>query len=436
MKPLVGCCLTAVFFISVLFTSCAGPEIAGKRPSVDEDQDRVDVSVSLLKRKPMVRVLIVEGSKSIRISTQSDFYIAEGVDETPLKRYESGGSYTVVHRRNGVSLADGGKTLHEAPQIYLRPASEKNIYIGGKPYRGGFLFAASHGKVITINVVAIDDYIKGVLPAEIGFLKSDQYEAYRAQAIASRSYALSKLEERAEELFDLKATIMDQVYRGVQGEDPNASRAVEETIGLVAIWGGAPARAYYSSCCGGHTADIRVGWPWKDAYPYLYGRRDTVEESKGKSLCSHSTHFRWRVHWSGNTLRGILRKTLPEVLGIRPGAVGDLVDIRVLDTAPDGRVVAIEIETDRGAYRVEGDRIRWVLRPSANSDAILRSTLFKMSVKKARGKIRSINLVGGGNGHGIGMCQAGAVKMAELGYGAEEILRHYYPGITIQRFYR
>ena len=436
MKLLRCCCLTAVFFVSALIVSCGGPEIVEKPISGDERPDHVTVIPSPLDRTPEVRVLIMEGTGSVRISTQSDFHLAEGIDETPLKRFESGGSYMVKCRGDEVALSVKGKTLHRAPQLFVRSASKRRMYIGGKPYRGDFLFVPSHGKVITINVVAIDDYIKGVLPAEIGYLKPAQYEAHRAQAIASRSYALSKLEEKAGELYDLKSTIMDQVYRGVQGEDPNASEAVDETLGLVALWDGAPARAYYSSCCGGHTADIRVGWPWKTAYPYLYGRRDTVDETKNTSLCTRSAHFRWRVHWSGNTLRGILRKTLPEVLGIKPGAVGDLRDITVLGTAPDGRVKAIEIETGMGSYRVEGDRIRWVLRPSAGSDAILRSTLFKMSVKKARGRVASVNLVGGGNGHGIGMCQTGAIRMAEFGYSAEEILCHYYPGITIQRLYR
>jgi stage II sporulation protein D len=142
------------------------------------------------------------------------------------------------------------------------------------------------------------------------------------------------------------------------------------------------------------------------------------------------------VHWSGSTLKRVLKKTLPEMLGIKPSAVGDIVDVTVAGMSDDGRVKAIEIETDRGTYRVEGDRIRWILRPSPNSDEILRSTLFKMSVKRSRGTVTSVNLVGGGNGHGIGMCQVGAVRMAELGYSAEEILRHYYPGITIQRMYR
>jgi stage II sporulation protein D len=93
------------------------------------------------------------------------------------------------------------------------------------------------------------------------------------------------------------------------------------------------------------------------------------------------------------------------------------------------------VVTDNGTYRIEGDRIRWVLRPGSPKGAILRSTLFKMEVNRRGGMVRSVSLKGGGNGHGIGMCQTGAIRMAELGFKAEQILEHYYPGISIKRIY-
>lgn len=427
-------CLAAGFFIIAVLSSCGGDVVVRKPPPGEE---RIGPPVvTPLRRAPIVRVLVLEAKNTVRVSTTSAFFMGEGSDTTPLRRFEGRESFIVGYSRGEVKLTQGKKTIHEAPSISIRPVSESNVYINGKPYRGGFLFRAEHGGVITINVVDVDDYIKGVLPVEIGYLTVNQYEAYLVQAITSRTYAISKLEEKKAEIYDVKATIMDQVYRGVQGEHPDASRAVDETRGLVCMWRGEPARTYYCSCCGGYTADIRVSWPWKTPYPYLYGKRDSGEGEDGKSFCRRSPNFRWRVHWSGNELRKTLRKNLTKELGIRPAAVGAITDLKVLGTAADGRVNAIEIVTDRGSYRVDGDRIRWVLRPSGSSDAILKSTLFKMSVKKARGKVLSVNLVGGGNGHGVGMCQTGAIRMAEEGYSAEEILKHYYPGITIYSYYR
>jgi stage II sporulation protein D len=383
----------------------------------------------------MVRVLILDAKDNVRVKATVSFYIGGGLEADEGTRLEESGDFTVRCSRERVRFQRRGDTVLDAPMVSIVPHGKGHIYINGRAYRGGFVFRSVHGKVVTINVLEIDDYLKGVLPAEIGYLKSNQFEAYRVQAVASRSYALSKLEEKKGEMFDLRATIMDQVYKGVNGEDPEASRAVDETRGHVALWNGEPVRAYYSACCGGHTADIRISWPWKEPYLYLHGGRDASESGGSGSFCRRSPHFRWRVHWSGNTLERILKKTLPEELRIRRDAVGSLTDLKQLGTSPDGRVTAIEIVTSRGTYRIDGDRIRWVLKPDANSKAILKSTLFKMSVKRARGKVVSVNLVGGGNGHGIGMCQAGAVRMAELGYSAEEILEHYYPGTVIVRFY-
>ena len=203
----------------------------------------------------------------------------------------------------------------------------------------------------------------------------------------------------------------------------------------MALYGGSPARTYYSSCCGGHTADIRVGWPWKTPADFLTGVRDTEEDERGKSFCRRSPHFRWRVHWSGRTLERIIEKTLPRELGVRKEAVGKLKDITVRGFSADGRVKAVEIVTDGGRHIVEGDRIRWVLLPKAGSDAILKSTMFKMDVKRSGGRVSAVNLIGGGNGHGIGMCQTGAIRMAEKGYSYREILSHYYPGTLLVRYY-
>ena len=303
------------------------------------------------------------------------------------------------------------------------------------PYRGSFLIKAVDRGIIAVNVVEIDDYLKGVLPSEIGYLQPAQYEAYRAQAIASRSYALSKLEEKKNELYDMQSTVMDQVYRGVLGEHELASRAVDETRGLVAVWEGKPIKAYYSSCCGGHTADIRDVWPWKTPFPYLYGVRDTVSVNGTRSLCSRSPHFRWKVVWSASKLREVLRKTVPAELHTAPRSVGSVKDIRVNGTGVDGRVKELEIITDRGTYRVTGDRIRWVLKPDPSSGKILKSTMFKVDVKKSRGHVLRLTVTGGGNGHGVGMCQTGAIRMAELGFSGEEIIQHYYPGVRVVRLY-
>ncbi|MDD3642060.1 MAG: SpoIID/LytB domain-containing protein [Candidatus Krumholzibacteria bacterium] len=383
---------------------------------------------------PIVRVLVLESDRAFTVSVpRARVFEAAGDGWTPV--FEISGTFAVSRAGDGVRLRQRGGRSHDALALEIRPDAGGLFTIEDIPYRGILQARPGGSGIAAINVIEIDDYLKGVLPSEIGHLGDGLFEAYRAQAIASRSYALSKLEEKRGELFDLRSTVMDQVYRGVRGENARASEAVDATRGLVGTWDGEPIRAYYSSCCGGHTADIRVGWPWKTPYPYLEGVRD-APPGENRSYCAGSGHFRWEAKWSGTDLARILQKTLRSELGevVRPFNI--LRDIRIDSRSASGRAAAITVVTDAGTWRVEGDRIRWVLRPDSPTGPILRSTLFKMETRRGGGRVRSVELIGGGNGHGIGMCQNGSIRMAGLGMSAEQILGHYYPGIAIGKIYR
>lgn len=417
----------------VMVLSCAAPD-RGAYPPVETLPER---KIDLPGRDdvPVVRVLVLETDGRIRIDIPGGQVAAKSEDGRTIGRFEVSGTVAVSKTKNGLKLKQRNRPVHEAPIMEIRPSGDAGFTIDDTPYRGGLLLRRLGGKtILAINIIEIDDYLKGVLPAEIGYLKEGQYEAYKVQAIASRSYSLSKLEEKKNEPYDMRATIMDQVYRGIKGENRIASEAVDMTRGIVGVWDEQPIRAYYSACCGGHTSDIRVGWPWKAHYPYLYGRRDAPGEG-GKSYCRESRHFRWEVVWSGSDLSRITGKTLPAELGGRVAPFNVIRDIRVIGHSSSGRARAIEIVTDKGTHRVEGDRIRWVLRPESARGPILRSTLFKMEVSRSGGRVKQVRLKGGGNGHGVGMCQSGAIRMASEGYSAERILDHYYPEAALVKVY-
>jgi stage II sporulation protein D len=417
----------------VMVLSCAAPD-RGAYPPVETLPER---KIDLPGRDdvPVVRVLVLETDGRIRIDIPGGQVAAKSEDGRTIGRFEVSGTVAVSKTKNGLKLKQRNRPVHEAPIMEIRPSGDAGFTIDDTPYRGGLLLRRLGGKtILAINIIEIDDYLKGVLPAEIGYLKEGQYEAYKVQAIASRSYSLSKLEEKKNEPYDMRATIMDQVYRGIKGENRIASEAVDMTRGIVGVWDEQPIRAYYSACCGGHTSDIRVGWPWKAHYPYLYGRRDAPGEG-GKSYCRESRHFRWEVVWSGSDLSRITGKTLPAELGGRVAPFNVIRDIKVIGHSSSGRARAIEIVTDKGTHRVEGDRIRWVLRPESARGPILRSTLFKMEVSRSGGRVKQVRLKGGGNGHGVGMCQSGAIRMASEGYSAERILAHYYPEAALVKVY-
>jgi stage II sporulation protein D len=436
--------VVAIFALATVI-SCGKPNpvyISGDPEAVDEQSASPGHGSTIHMgddHSPRVRVLILESSGRIRVDVDEARIEAAGMDGADGKYSKTSidirGRLDISQKGKEIKVAGGGRTIASSPWIIIRPDSGRDFKIEGKTYRGAVLLRNWDSRIQAINVISIDDYIKGVLPAEIGYLRKGQYEAYRVQAVAARSYAMGKLEEKKDSPYDLKATIMDQVYRGVEGENAEASAAVDETRGLVGLWNGRVITAYYSSCCGGHTADIRDGWPWKADFPYLYGGRDSAGNG-GKSFCRDSNHFRWEASWDGRTLLQILKKTLPAELGNRVSPFSRLVDIKVEGLSKSGRVKALVFVTDRGRYRVEGDRLRWVMRPGSASGPILRSTLFKIKVARSGGRVTSVSLKGAGNGHGTGMCQSGAIRMAEEGYDYREILLHYYPGISIGKVYQ
>jgi SpoIID/LytB domain protein len=161
-----------------------------------------------------------------------------------------------------------------APLIFAS-SDEKNapVRFNEKPYRGKIeVFANTHGTVTVVNVIGLEDYVKGVVPNELSY---PALEALKAQAIAARTYALKNRGQFGSEGFDLLPTTRSQVYRGLSSETPLTTRAVDETRGVVATYHGEPINALYTSTCGGRTED--AGNIFNDAIPYLRGRECAVE---------------------------------------------------------------------------------------------------------------------------------------------------------------
>jgi stage II sporulation protein D len=205
---------------------------------------------------------------------------------------------------------------------------------------------------------------------------------------------------------------------------------VRETAGVVLEYKKELALTYYCATCGGHTSDIRRVWPQRDPARYLYGILDRDPE-RGGSFCEWVYNYRWRYSFSGKELGQILKRTIPAELRVDPDRVGSLIDVGVSERSPSGRVRYVEITTTEGSFTLEGDRIRWVLMPDPAGGRILPSTMFNIYTEKINGRVSHISVVGGGNGHGVGMCQNGAIEMAKRGYTREMILQHYYPGTKL-----
>jgi stage II sporulation protein D len=233
--------------------------------------------------------------------------------------------------------------------------------------------------------------------------------------------------------FDVYATIADQVYGGISKEDPLASRAVRETAGEIVAYQGAPILAYYHSTCGGRTAAIEEVWEAAPV-PYLKSVSDEVPGAKGRYYCESSNRFRWDTSWSGAELRETLVRTLAaRAGGSEPPRIGRVSGIEVRGWTPSRRAKSLHISTDAGRYEVPGDSIRWILEVEPGRG--LNSTLFVLDAEAAGGVVTALRARGGGWGHGIGMCQVGALGRARAGQSYRQILAAYYQNTEIARVY-
>ncbi len=171
----------------------------------------------------------------------------------------------------GEVVIRGRDGVVEGPsEVTLDPQADWPVAVAGRRYRGRMKVLARGGEALLVNELNLERYLRGVVPAEMGPAQFPELEALKAQAVAARTYAVAHLGDHAEEGYDLCATPACQVYGGVDAEHPLSDRAVAETAGVVATWGGRPIDAMYTSTCGGHTEDAGLLFPDR-AQPYLVG---------------------------------------------------------------------------------------------------------------------------------------------------------------------
>ncbi|HYH82364.1 MAG TPA: SpoIID/LytB domain-containing protein, partial [Longimicrobium sp.] len=304
------------------------------------------------------------------------------------------------------------------------------VEVRGVPYRGAILVQNAGRRGLTlVNRLDMESYLLGVVPREIGTVDPTAYEAMKAQAVAARTYAAKNLGRRSGLGFDVYATTADQVYGGAVAEREIISRAVRETAGEVLTWGGRPIDAYYHSTCAGRTAAIDEVWN-VNAVPYLVSVQD-VDPRTGAAWDRSSSRFTWTERWSHEQMVSVLNRTLADSL--RGRRIRVIEDMDVLSRTASGRVRAMRIDTDAGTFTVGRDRVRWILTPTRGG--ILNSSKFDVRLERSGGDVASIVAEGGGWGHGIGMCQVGALGRARAGQDYRTILETYYPGTRLERTY-
>ncbi len=393
---------------------------------------------------PSVRVGLRVNAKTITVSASGTFQISIKGSVRKPKLCQAGERWTFLPGRGsgenkGIEVIDSdGLSRGTLDAILLVTSSEAGglLTVGGKRYRGRFeIFRDRSGLLTLVNVVDVESYLRSVVPNEIGGLTPEILEAVKAQSIAARTYVFFFHGRYEEDGFDVLATVQDQVYSGVGGEKPVSDRAIAETKGIILLYKGKPVRTNYSSTCGGRTAAIEEVWPVKPV-PYLKSVADKKSYKKG-TFCSQSPYFRWRETWTGEEFESIFKTYYPRQHpdGRHPSENERLVNVKIARRTKSGRVAVLEVVTTDQIYRLSGDAIRFVVRRPDKQRSILRSILFDVDVQRRGGYASTIIFYGGGFGHGVGMCQSGAIGMARQGMKARDILTHYYRGVKLSRVY-
>jgi stage II sporulation protein D len=267
----------------------------------------------------------------------------------------------------------------------------------------GLIQLVRRGKgLLVINQVDLEEYVKGVVPAEVN--SSWHPEMLKAQAVAARTYALYQHMLSASRDYDVAAGIQDQVYRGRQGIDTRVEQAVESTRGVVITHQGAPIYAAFSSTAAGLTEDAVIVWS-KDL-PYLKGVECPFD--------LESPYYQWKASFKLEMLEKNLRQQ-----GL---AIGTIATFTPLVYSRAGRVATLRILHSKGELILRGEELR-----KAVGYTVVPSTQFTVESFGPE-----IVLAGYGAGHAVGLCQWGAKELAELGYAYPSILRYYYPGTELE----
>ncbi|HET9603013.1 MAG TPA: SpoIID/LytB domain-containing protein [Gemmatimonadales bacterium] len=378
---------------------------------------------------PMVRVGLLVGVASAQVSAESglEVFTPSGA---PLASLRAGEAWT-AHRRGPDVLLDGpGADVGPLSSVTLQPRDGGTVSVNGRGYRGSLELLVTDSGLTVVNQLSLEEYLPGVVGAEMGPRPAGDREALEAQAIVSRTYALRNRGRWASQGFDYRAGVSDQVYGGVTAENIGSRNAVEQTAGLIVTWNGQPIDAFFFSTCGGRT---ELGTEvFRGANPaYLRSVSDVAPD--GTAYCSLSPRFHWREEFTGRQLRDALRRYLPAATSVAAERVSRIRDIRISSRTGSGRVRSMVVDLPGGAVTVPGPAVRLVLRDQSGN--MLRSTLLTLRATHAGGEVTHLAVEGSGAGHGVGFCQWGAVGRARAGQDHEQIVAAYFPGTRIERAY-
>lgn len=375
----------------------------------------------------MVRVLLQEGSPSLHLANQDSvsIYLNSPFEANAPSVYDGPGDLNIAQCGANLCISSGAQLVLKTSKSFYVQTFRKVLNIDGiGAYRGLLQIKNTKKKGLqAINVVHVEDYLRGVVPAEIGKIPPNAFEALKAQAIAARTYSIRNLRSLDKVDYDLSSTVKSQVYKGVKVEYALADSAISETRDLVMIFGGKPIDAYFHANSGGFTADPSEIWG-KGAAPYLTAHPD--EQAANKAWSRNANTFKWKREWPRSVFDSLVKGYAIKAGG-RPKIIfSQVLGMEIQERGRDGRIKKLQIQTNQGPIYFGGDYLRLLL-PDARSERLPSSRFDIVQFDSSK-----VILRGSGYGHGVGLDQSGSIQRSLYGQDYMEILAAYYPGTEIK----
>ena len=405
-----------------------------------------------IKNKPLqadnIRVIIKTSGFRDIFFNEAVFCADSGmIVETGEESYETAPGETVVFNSDTEDFNEGRiKLIPKSGEIQFQSV---NRGVGTPSYGGTLEVSLYDEGIVVVNEVGIEDYLKKVVPSEMpsGF----NLEALKCQAVCARSYAYTELSNNYYSAYG--AHIDDSIQFQVYNNSPRAEStdtAVDETAGQVLSYNGEVVKTYYYSTSCGSTTDVTLWGNTTENYPYFVaecvggvdrGLTLTVESEfntfiKGENEADYDydcTLYRWSMEESVKEIsEGFARSTGKNV--------GNITDIEVLERVNGGAAVKVKVTGDKGETVIDSESAIRSAFGNGNVDMNTKSgttryanlpSTFCVFEKVTEGKkLTGFKITGGGYGHGIGMSQNAANKMAESMTYAQ-ILEFFYRGTTL-----
>lgn len=400
------------------------------------------------------------GGFSVGYYDESRQFVSQGtVDATAITMVPSGGGVAVTATSSGAVLYTGNDGLA------LVPNGGGPVWFRGNRYAGGFEYRLDGGALAVINVVTLEEYVKGVLPYEMPGHWPE--EALKAQAVCARTFVCRTIGHPSHG-FDVCGTIDCQVYSGLgngsKGATEATDRAVDATAGQCLYYEGALIQASYHSSNGGATEDGEI--VWGGSVPYLKGKLDPYETdvpNYSYTVTYTPAELTWVLQNSGYSIG-----TVKDVYVSGWTEVGNVAEVTFTDTS--GKTLKVHGEACRMAfysstYNKNVRSLRFTIAGgsggaglyvndtgsrlpsldgaamisgggtvsihSGSGGAVITSAGVEALEEGAAGSGGAFTITGTGNGHNVGLSQYGAKGMAEQGFSWQDILNFYYTGVDI-----